>query len=153
MTWWQEKDTLPVSPPTGPTPASTPESECDEATVLDGPVTVLSDWAPKMRAALRCGLYVIAGTERVNGVQAVELKPVQKTIQALTGGPGLAPVYWVDPVTYLPVRQLTTFNPPIFSHHGTDEADFRWLRPTPANLSAFNVPIPAGFKQVSPHQG
>jgi hypothetical protein len=148
-TWWREKDTLPVWPSVTPTP----ESSCEEATVIDGPVTALSDWAAEMRAALRCGQYVIAGTQRVDGVQAVELKPVQKAIQALAGGPVPAPAYWVDPATYLPVRYLATFDPPVFKAHGTIQADFRWLRPTRANLAAaFNVPIPAGFKQVPPPQ-
>ena len=148
--WWRQKDTLPV----WPSVTSTPESSCGEATVLDGPVTGLSDWAAKMRAALRCGQYVIAGTQRVDGVQAVELMPVQKAIQAVTGGPTPAPVYWVDPSTYLPVRDITNFDPPTFKAHGTIQADFQWLRPTQANLAAaFTVPIPAGFKQVLTQQG
>lgn len=147
-TWWRQEDTLPV----WPSVTSTPESSCGEATVLAGPVTGLIDWATKMRAALGCGQYVIAGNERVDGVQAVELKPVQKALQAFTGGPAPAPVYWVDPTTYLPVRDLTTFDPPIFKAHGTIQADFQWLRPTRGNLAVFNVPIPAGFKQVSPPQ-
>jgi hypothetical protein len=59
----------------------------------------------------------------------------------------------VDPATYLPMRYLATFGPPVFKAHGTIQADFRWLRPTRANLAAaFNVPIPAGFKQVPPPQ-
>jgi hypothetical protein len=67
----------------------------------------------------------------------------------------------VDPATYLPMRYLATFGPPVFKAHGTIQADFRWLRPTRANLAAaFNVPIrpdssrsrrPADDREKLPH--
>lgn len=51
---------------------------------------------------------------------------------------------WVDPSTYLPVRDWSDID------GGIDQVDFRWLRPTPTNLAALDVPVPPGFTQVSP---
>jgi hypothetical protein len=54
-------------------------------------------------------------------------------------------VFWVDPSTYLPVRDQVTVGSRV-----TIRDDFRWLRPTPANLTALDVHIPAGFTQIPP---
>jgi len=120
----------------------TPESSCDEATVLAGGGLGDGDPAAEIRTALSCGQYVVAGTQRVGGVRALELKPVTKGT--------LTTVFWVDPATYLPVRDVTTISPPTTVRVTTITDDFRWLRPTPANLADLDVRIPPGFTQVPP---
>ena len=125
-----------------PLTAPTPESSCDEATVLAGGALGDGDPAAEIRTALSCGQYVVAGTQRVDGVRALELKPATKGT--------LTTVFWVDPATYLPVRAVTTISPPTTVRVTTITDDFRWLRPTPANLADLGVRIPAGFTQVPP---
>lgn len=120
----------------------TPESSCDEATVLAGGGLGDGDVAGQIRAALSCGQYVVAGAQRVGGVRALELKPAGKGT--------VTTVFWVDPATYLPVRAVTTISPPTTARVTTMTDDFRWLRPTPANLADLDVRIPAGFTQVPP---
>jgi hypothetical protein len=120
----------------------TPESSCDEATALAGGGLGDGDPAGQIRTALSCGQYVVAGTRRVDGVRALELKPAEKGT--------ITTVFWVDPATYLPVRDVTTTSPPTTARVTTITDDFRWLRPTPANLADLDVRIPAGFTQVPP---
>jgi hypothetical protein len=120
----------------------TPQSSCDEATVLAGGGLGDGDPAGQIRTALSCGQYVVAGTQRVDGVRALELKPAGKGT--------MTTVFWVDPATYLPVRAVTTISPPATVRVTTIADDFRWLRPTPANLADLDVRIPAGFTQVPP---
>jgi hypothetical protein len=48
------------------------------------------------------------------------------------------------------VRDVTTISPPTTVRVTTITDDFRWLRPTPANLADLDVRIPAGFTQVAP---
>jgi hypothetical protein len=47
----------------------------------------------------------------------------------------------VDPVTYLPLRVMWTWK-----EIGKLSGDFRWLRPTRANLAMLDLPIPPGFR-------
>ncbi|HET9972925.1 MAG TPA: hypothetical protein VFQ68_32145 [Streptosporangiaceae bacterium] len=131
-TWWRESLTG-----NAPSIAPTPESSCDEATVImGGGLAAGSNLAADIRAALSCGQYTVAGTQLVNGVKALELRPVK------TGN--VTAVFWVDPSTYLPVRDLVT------AGLGTSRDDFRWLPPTPASLADLDVRIPPGFAQVPP---
>lgn len=133
-TWWRETSTVPAFP--GVTP--TPESACDEATVVIGGGIGIRDLATQLRAALSCGLYRVAGTRQVDGVRAIELAPVQRNSVVST-------VFWVDPASYLPVRDVE-----MLSTGGRIQEDFQWLPPTTANLANLNAVIPAGFTQVAP---
>jgi hypothetical protein len=98
----------------------------------------LATVARALRAAISCRTLVVAGRQRVNGVEAIELtsrhnSPVAETI-------------WVSPGTYLPVRVLVRSpGGPAFRQ----TADITWLQPTAQNLAKLAVPIPAGFRQVS----
>ena len=58
---------------------------------------------------------------------------------------------WISESTYLPVRVEWTW--PTGGPHGQKGrlvGDFRWLKPTKANLAIFSVRIPPGFTGVSP---
>ena len=138
-TWWRQTDALP------PPVASTPESSCEDATVLAGGAVKSS--SARIRAALSCGQYVIASTKWVDGVRALKLKPTQ-ALSSATGPLPTTTVLWVDASAYLPVRDVVTIT--VGSHVTTTQADFQWLRPTPANLAELDVPIAAGFTQVRP---
>jgi hypothetical protein len=94
------------------------------------PATVAS----ALRAAVSCGTLTMAGRQRVDGTEAIEL----------TSRPGsLTPeTIWVSPDTYLPVRVTAS----VASLQRT--ADINWLRPTAQNLANLTVPVPAGFRQV-----
>jgi hypothetical protein len=135
-TWWRQTDTLP------PAVAPTPESSCEDATVLAGGAA--GSGSARIRAALSCGQYSIAGTGWVDGVRALRLKPTQASSSR-----HLTAVLWVDASTYLPVRDVVT----VAGTSARYQDDFRWLRPTPANLANLKVPIPAGFTQVPPPAG
>jgi hypothetical protein len=98
------------------------------------PATVARD----LRAAISCGTLAVAGRQRVDGIEAIELtsspdSPIPETI-------------WVSPGTYLPVRVVIRPNP------GTpgpwQSAEITWLRPTEQNLAKLTAGIPAGFRQV-----
>jgi hypothetical protein len=94
--------------------------------------------AKALRTEISCGTLTVAGRQRVNGIEAIELtsragSPVPETI-------------WVSPGTYLPVRIVIRSGPgaPVLLR----TADITWLRPTAQNLAMLTVPIPAGFRQV-----
>jgi hypothetical protein len=91
--------------------------------------------ATELRTAVSCGTLTVAGQQRVDGIEAIELtsrqaSPVSETI-------------WVSPDTYLPVRVVVR---PAGLRPLT--VDITWLRPTAQNLDRLTVPIPAGFRQV-----
>jgi hypothetical protein len=94
--------------------------------------------ARALRTAVSCGTLAVAGRQRVDGIEAIELtsrqnSPVSETI-------------WVSPGTYLPVRVVVRS-----AWYGAvrQTADITWLRPTAQNLAKLTVPIPAGFRRVS----
>jgi hypothetical protein len=109
---------------------------------LQGPwETAYGDLPAALRTALRCGQYTLAGTQRVDGVETVELKlvPMADTPVRQT--------FWVNSSSYLPVRSVAAN----YSMPGSVweyQTDYRWLQPTPANVAHLNVSIPAGFTQV-----
>jgi hypothetical protein len=90
-------------------------------------------WPAFIRFELRCGEYTTDGRQRVDGVDAIKL----------TGDRGRAAL-WVDPKTYLPVRAIFAFA------RTPTQTDFRWLRPTSANLAHLRLQVPPGFRQVPP---
>jgi hypothetical protein len=94
--------------------------------------------ATALRAAVSCGTLAVAGRQRVDGTEAIEL----------TSRPGspVAETVWVSPGTYLPVRMVIRLGrgQPVLQQ----AADITWLPPTAQNLARLTVPIPAGFRQV-----
>jgi hypothetical protein len=123
-----------VAPAPGPAQA---QKDCKSAW-FTGPTIGFPgqpSWAQQIRSVLRCGSYVVAGRQLIDGVQAIKLVSAPR---------GHYSTIWIDPSTYLPVRIVDFDSAP-------DSAvtyDFRWLAPTQANLANFNVPIPAGFRQL-----
>jgi hypothetical protein len=118
-TWWRATVTLKprVPPPAQPScfsPGFLPDNE---------------SWPSAIRQELSCGAYTEDGHQRVDGIDAIKL----------TGSNGV--VLWIDPKTYLPVRQTGL---------GARVTDFRWLRATPAGLANLTVTVPAGFRRVPP---
>jgi hypothetical protein len=96
--------------------------------------------ASAVRAAISCGTLTAAGRQRVDGTEAIELtnrpdSPVPETI-------------WVSPATYLPLRVVLGAGPG--QPFVRQTADMTWLQPTTQNLAKLKVPIPAGFRHVSP---
>jgi hypothetical protein len=94
--------------------------------------------ARALRTAVSCGTLAVAGRQRVDGIEAIELtsrrnSPISETI-------------WVSPGTYLPVRVVvrSAWFEPV-----RQTADVTWLPPTAQNLAKLTVPIPAGFRRVS----
>jgi hypothetical protein len=98
------------------------------------PSTVARD----LRAAVSCGTLAVAGRQRVDGAEAIEL----------TSRPGslISETIWVSPDTYLPLRVAVR---PVPGQPGRwQTADITWLPPTAQNLAKLTVPIPAGFHRV-----
>jgi len=118
-TWWRA--TLALSPG-----ARAPvRRRCLIRGVLPGSET----WRSVIRRELSCGVYTEDGRQRVDGIDAIKL----------TGSDG--EVLWIDPGTYLPVRQAVP---------GAGVTDFRWYRATPASLAKLKLSVPAGFRRVAP---
>ena len=94
--------------------------------------------ARSLRAAVACGNLVVAGRQRVDGIETTEL----------TSRPGslISETVWVGPGTYLPVRMVVRSGAGQPAFRLT--ADISWLAPTARNLAKLTVPIPAGFRQV-----
>jgi hypothetical protein len=94
--------------------------------------------ATALRTAVSCGSLSVTGRPTVDGTATIELK-------SRTGS--LIPeTIWVDPGTYLPVRAVVGSG---YSPALQQTADFTWLPPTAQNLAKLNVPVPAGFREVS----
>jgi hypothetical protein len=94
--------------------------------------------ASALRAAVSCGTLTVAGRQRVNGIEAIEL--------ASRPGSPISETIWVTPGTYLPVRVVirSAYGQPALQQ----TADITWLSPTAQNLAELTVPIPAGFRQA-----
>ena len=88
--------------------------------------------------AVSCGIFAVAGRQRVDGIEAIELKSRPGSLVTET--------VWVTPRTDLPIRVVLRSAPgqPFFKL----TADVTWFRPTTQNLANLNVPIPAGFRRV-----
>jgi hypothetical protein len=98
------------------------------------PSTVAKD----LRAAVSCGNLASAGTQRVDGIEAIKLTSSPDSL--------IPETIWVSPGTYLPVRVVIRPGP------GTpgpwQSVNITWLKPTTQNLANLTVPIPAGFRRV-----
>jgi hypothetical protein len=122
-TWWRAT----LAPLHGRPGARTPvEPRCSAPNVIPAPET----WQSFIRQELSCGAFTEGGRQRVDGIDAIKL----------TGSNG--EVLWIDPRTYLPVRQAGPGTPGV--------TDYRWYRATPASLAKLKVTVPAGFRRVAP---
>ncbi len=95
--------------------------------------------ARDLRTAISWGSLVVAGRQRVNGIDAIKLtsrahRPVTETV-------------WVSPGSYLPVRVIVRRGRGRLA--AWQVANISWLPPTAQNLARLTVPIPAGFRRVS----
>jgi hypothetical protein len=101
--------------------------------------TLPSTVARSLRTAVSCGTLTVAGRQRVDGVEAIELTSRPDSF--------ISETIWVSPSTYLPVRVVVRSGPgtPVIQQ----TADITWLPPTAQNLAKLTVPIPAGFRKVS----
>ena len=97
------------------------------------PLTVAGD----LRAAVSCAVLAVAGRQRVDGIEAIQL----------TSRPGskISETIWVSPSTYLPVRVAIR---PAPTKPESMRADITWLPVTAQNLAKLAVPVPAGFRDV-----
>lgn len=88
--------------------------------------------ATALRTAISCGALAVAGRQRVDGIEAIELT-------SRTDGP-VSETIWVSPDTYLPVRVVVS------QVHGIPgfpvTADIAWLPATAQNLARLAVPSP-----------
>ncbi len=98
------------------------------------PATVARD----LRTAISCGALTVAGRQRVDGIEAIELTSRRISL--------ISETIWVTPGTYLPVRVVVRSAPGAPGLRQT--ADITWLRPTAANLARLTVPVPAGFRRA-----
>lgn len=133
-TWWTR--TMPVPPPHAVLP------DCaDPRFAGHGELFGFSggDVASSLRGALRCGEYALAGTQLVDGIEALELKPVHSNEAYIRV------TFWVDPSTYLPVRSVVTFR----RGPGAVRIEYQWLKPAKANVAELHVTIPSGFTKVT----
>jgi hypothetical protein len=132
QTWWRSAVRLNL-------PASATPSACKNA-YLPPPVGSTVDWPAEIRAALSCGHYRIAGHQQIGTARAIKLVSVKPN------GP-YSETLWVNPATYLPMRLAWHWLDHRGEGPGTLTGDFRWLRPTAANLAVLRVTVPPGFQR------
>ena len=95
--------------------------------------------AKALRTAISCVIFAVAGRDRVDGNEAIELKSRPGSL--------ITETIWVTPGTDLPIRVVvrSAAGEPAFRV----TADIAWLPPTTQNLAKLTVTIPAGFRRVS----
>jgi hypothetical protein len=93
--------------------------------------------ARALRAAISCGTLTVAGRQRVDGVEAIELTSRRNSF--------ISETIWVSPGTYLPVR-IVVMQQGLSGLQQT--ADITWLPLSGQNLAKLTVPIPAGYRKV-----
>lgn len=105
-----------------------------------------SQAAASLRAAARAGRVRVVGTTTVDGQPAIELR---RAVPAEGTFPAGTETTWVDPTTYLPIREVDT------SPGRSLVSDYQWLPDTPANerLLTTAAAIPPGFTEVAPSTG
>jgi hypothetical protein len=99
--------------------------------------------AAQLRAEVKAGQATLAGWATVDGQRAIHL-----TERLANGQINL----WVDPDTYLPIREIGTAPGVSPTSDQAIRDDYRWLPDTQANLRLLTPAgaIPAGFTQASP---
>jgi hypothetical protein len=120
--------------------------------------SLISQFKTEIESGLRCGVFTVAGRQRVGEIDALKLvaQVPQRSVM-------MTQTLWVDPSTFLPVQtQLNThghmfFSIPVSPSSGKEDSvlprlvttRFTWLPPTKHNLALLTPPIPPGFRQVS----
>jgi hypothetical protein len=101
--------------------------------------------AARLRADVASGKETLVGPATVDGQSAIEL--TEGSFQA-----GVQDT-WVDPTTYLPIREIDTAPGLPRSSDQTIQDDYRWLPDTPASLRLLTAAaaIPPGFTEVGGH--
>jgi hypothetical protein len=87
----------------------------------------------ELHQTIATGDFTKVGTTVVDGQKALEL------IDHYQGG---EQTVWVDPTTYLPVRTLSD------EAGNTNQVDYEFLPPTPANMAKLKPIIPPGFTKT-----
>jgi hypothetical protein len=102
--------------------------------------------AAQLRAQVKIGQVTMTGRATVDGQAAIHLT------EHLAGG---LINLWVSPASYLPIREIDTAHGVPLTSDKAIRYDYRWLPATAANLRLITkaAAIPAGFTQVSPHNG
>lgn len=134
--WWRYTPHIPAwIPPHGSS------LQCHDVGALGGPDNPVY-WPADLRKLMACGVYTTAGTEQVDGVDAIKMTQIRPD--------SADTVLWVDPSTYLPVRVEVRAQAQAGkkSNQFAWTDDLRWLSPTAANLAKLTVTIPSGFVQV-----
>jgi hypothetical protein len=133
----------PVPLPYLPRQGSCPEPIDPEATVSAAPTA----WTAMIHKALSCGDFRLDGRQWIGGTHTIKIVSSQRLARRLALFTPISGTLWVDPATFLPVMVRWTWP------HGTLAANFRWLPPTRANLTALNVQVPSGFRAVQLPRG
>jgi hypothetical protein len=113
---------------------------------LAGPWAIMetspAGWAAVIHKALSCGLFQVAGRQRIDGVPAIRLAVTSRMNSHLAALKEQITL-WVNARSFLPMRlEWADRKVPFYA------ADFSWLHPTPANLRALRVSVPAGTREV-----
>jgi hypothetical protein len=104
------------------------------------------DYQTQIAKALSCHLYSLAGRQEIDGVNTIKL--VLKPQPGLNIGQTL----WIDPSSYLPIREAYSDVQPDGKTVGLTD-NFQWLPRNAANLAALRAAvqqsaIPAGFTSL-----
>jgi hypothetical protein len=133
--------------PSGPAPRL---SLCrGPGALLTAPNATPADWKLVIVSGLRCGLFHVAGHQRVDGIDAIKLTGSADSGIVLWASSGGGITVWLDPRTYLPV-QLAGTEATAGPKPAAVVIHFRWLRPTHANLAQLTGTIPPGFHRTYP---
>lgn len=91
----------------------------------------------ELHQTIATGNFTVVGKTVIDGQTVLELTDHYK----VDGEAGEQTV-WVDPATYLPVRTLSD------DAGNTNQVDYEFLPPTPANMAELKPTIPAGFTRT-----
>lgn len=133
--------------PSGPPPKL---SVCGKfGALLIAPSATPADWKLVINAGLRCGLFHVAGRQRVDGIDAIKVTGSANSGIMLWASPAGGITLWLDPHTYLPV-QLAGSEASSGPKPAAVVIRFYWLPPTQANLAQLTGTIPPGFHLTHP---
>ena len=136
-----------IPPSSGPAPKL---SVCGKfGALLMAPSATPADWKLVIGAGLRCGLFHVAGHQRVDGIDAIKVTGSANSGIALWASSAGGITLWLDPHTYLPV-QLAGSEASTGSKPAAVVIRFYWLPATQANLAQLTGTIPPGFHLTHP---
>jgi hypothetical protein len=107
--------------------------------VTTAPVAVQTETASlqALRESIVNGELTVVRKTELDSQTVLEL-----TTRSKDAGKGSVETWWVNPATYLPVRTLS------IDGGVTNQIDYGFLPPTPANIAEVKVTIPAGFTRT-----